>query len=74
LNGTHGAAIKISEEDKPQAKVKIISPCRELWIPGLIPCRGEGIAHIILEVTDEGSPRLTSYRRIILRVRALPEK
>jgi hypothetical protein len=25
--------------------------------------------HIILEVTDEGSPSLTSYRRIILHVR-----
>jgi hypothetical protein len=28
-----------------------------------------GTAHIILAVTNEGTPRLTSYRRIILHVR-----
>jgi hypothetical protein len=27
---------------------------------------------MILEVTDEGSPKLTFYRRIILRVRPKP--
>jgi hypothetical protein len=26
------------------------------------------VAHLILAVTDEGSPRLTSYRRVILTV------
>ena len=36
---------------------------------GVIPCHGEGVVHIILEVTDEGTPSLTSYRRIILHVR-----
>jgi hypothetical protein len=36
----------------------------------MIPCRGAGVAHIILAVTDNGSPRLTSYRRIILNVNA----
>ncbi len=74
LSGTHGAAVTVADQDKQQAKVTVNSPCRELWIPGLIPCRGEGVAHIILEVTDEGSPRLTSYRRILLRVRPLPQK
>jgi hypothetical protein len=34
------------------------------------PCSGTGTAHIILEVTDEGAPKLTTYRRIILTVRA----
>jgi hypothetical protein len=28
------------------------------------------VAHIILAVTDSGSPSLTSYRRVILNVRA----
>jgi hypothetical protein len=28
-----------------------------------------GIAHIILEVTDDGAPPLTSYRRVILTMR-----
>ena len=70
LNGTHGADISISTKDQQQAKVTVRSPCRPAWIPGMIPCRGEGVAHIILEVTDDGSPRLTSYRRIVMRVRA----
>jgi hypothetical protein len=70
LNGNHGAEVTISDEDQPQAKVTVQSPCRAVWIAGLIPCRGAGVAHIILEVSDEGSPRLTSYRRIVLHVRA----
>ena len=28
-----------------------------------------GAAHVILEVTDNGTPRLTSYRRVIIRAR-----
>jgi hypothetical protein len=28
-----------------------------------------GVAHVILEVTDEGSPTLTRYRRVILDIR-----
>jgi hypothetical protein len=35
---------------------------------------GTGVAHIILAVTDNGSPSLTSYRRIILTVSAPPAK
>ena len=36
----------------------------------IVPERvGEAGIHIILEVSDTGSPKLTSYRRIILRVR-----
>ncbi|MGB7549163.1 MAG: nucleoside hydrolase-like domain-containing protein [Terracidiphilus sp.] len=73
LAGTHGADVTVSGANHPQARVTINSPCRAAWIPGVIPCRGEGVAHIILEVTDEGTPRLTSYRRVILHVRALPE-
>jgi hypothetical protein len=72
LTGTHGAEVTISNSAAQQAQVDVKSPCRQPWLPGIIPCRGEGVAHIILEVTDEGSPRLTSYRRIILHVRPLP--
>ena len=28
-----------------------------------------GVAHVILEVTDDGTPRLTSYRRVIMSIR-----
>jgi hypothetical protein len=72
LTGSHGAALTISNANQPQAEVIVNSPCRPAWIDGLIPCRGDGIAHIILEVTDDGSPRLTSYRRILIKVRATP--
>ena len=72
LNGTHGADVTISGEDQQRAQVTGHSPCRAAWIPNLIPCRGEGVAHIILEVTDNGSPRLTSYRRIVVHVRPQP--
>lgn len=39
-----------------------------LLIAQAIPPASAGTAHIILAVTDDGSPRLTSYRRIILNV------
>jgi hypothetical protein len=32
--------------------------------------KAEGIAHVILVVEDDGTPRLTSYRRVILNVAA----
>jgi hypothetical protein len=71
LTGTHGADVTISNPNSQLAQVTVNSPCRAPWLPGIIPCRGEGVVHIILEVTDEGSPSLTSYRRIILHVRPL---
>jgi hypothetical protein len=72
LAGTHGAEVTIAGATGPQAQVTINSPCRDGWIHGIMPCRGEGVAHVILEVTDEGRPQLTSYRRIVLHVHALP--
>jgi len=69
LAGTHGADVSIRNPTAQQTQIAVNSPCRQPWLPGLIPCRGEGIAHIILEVTDEGSPSLTSYGRILLHVR-----
>jgi hypothetical protein len=32
--------------------------------------RAAGVAHIILAVEDDGSPTLTTYRRIILEIRS----
>jgi hypothetical protein len=51
-----------------RATVVATSPCRKAWIDGYLPCKGSGIAHIILAVTDSGNPALTRYRRIILTV------
>ena len=69
ISGTHGADVVLSGSGGPRVSVEVKSACRPQWLPG-IPCRGAGVAHIILAVTDSGSPRLTSYRRIILNVKA----
>jgi cellulose-binding protein len=73
LATTQGADVTIDAANSARATVTVHSPCRPAWIPGQ-PCKGDGVVHIILEVTDDGTPRLTSYRRVILRVPALRER
>jgi Cellulose-binding Sde182, nucleoside hydrolase-like domain/Cellulose-binding protein Sde0182, C-terminal domain len=69
--GASLAAITISEADSPKATVTATATCRPQWLARPAGgCPAEGTAHIILAVTDEGSPRLTSYRRILLNVHA----
>lgn len=76
LNGSHGADVALAESEQPVAHVAILSPCRQTWVvPGpKNPCHSSGIAHIILAVTDNGSPPLTSYRRVILKVDPATER
>lgn len=61
------AAVSISGSDTSKAVVTATAACRPQWLPTSTPCTG-GVAHVILAVTDNGSPALTSYRRVILRV------
>jgi len=61
------AAVTLAGGDTARVAVKVDAPCRPYWLP-LVPCRGSGVAHIILAVTDDGTPQLTSYRRVILHV------
>lgn len=63
------AAVTLTDAETARVTVRADAVCRPLWLPG-IPCNGVGTAHIILAVTGQGSPRLTSYRRIILHVHA----
>jgi hypothetical protein len=63
------AAITIAQSRVAKAIVTATAACRPVWRPMNRPCPA-GIAHIILAVTDDGSPALTSYRRVILNVRA----
>jgi Protein of unknown function (DUF1593) len=56
----------------PRATITANAPCRKMWIDGFVPCKGSGIAHIILAVTDNGKPPLTRYKRIILTVEPKP--
>ena len=61
------AAVTLTGADTAKVTVRADAPCRALWLP-LIPCKGSGVGHIILAVTDNGAPALTSYRRVILHV------
>lgn len=70
LTGSQGADVFISSTDGTTAKVAVRSSCRPAWLTGVLPCGDAGVAHVILAVTDNGSPRLTSYRRVILKVNA----
>lgn len=64
------AAISISGADTAQAVVMATGTCRAAWLNLGTKCPAEGVAHIILAATDDGSPRLTSYRRVVLTVHA----
>lgn len=66
--GTRLAVVSIEGSENSKAVVTATAACQDAWLPGFLPCPGSGIAHIILAVTDSGSRRLTSYRRIILNV------
>jgi hypothetical protein len=67
-SGGNLAAINIKAPDSPKPTVTATAACRAKWLPLGPPCSGSGAAHIILAVTDNGSPQLTTYRRIILTV------
>jgi Cellulose-binding Sde182, nucleoside hydrolase-like domain/Cellulose-binding protein Sde0182, C-terminal domain len=62
------AAVTVRDADSPKALAMPTATCRPEWLPLNRPCPDQGTAHIILAVTDDGSPQLTSYRRVILRV------
>lgn len=66
--GTNLAGVAIDGAETAKAVVTPTTVCRPAWLPGSMPCSGTGTAHIILAVTDNGTPPLTSYRRIILTV------
>jgi hypothetical protein len=67
--GVNLAAVNIERADTAVATVTATAACRPSWRPGGGQCPS-GVAHIILAVADNGSPTLTSYRRVILNVRA----
>jgi len=59
-SGSSGQPLEIKNAD--QQKAWFIVPSRGAMPPGT------GTMHIILAVTDHGSPRLTRYRRVIVEV------
>ena len=68
--GTSLAAVTITNGETSVAAVTPTATCRPVWL-GIARCPAAGVAHIILAVTDEGTPPLTSYRRVILNVHSV---
>ena len=65
------AAVNLADAESSKVTVTATAVCRPMWIQ--MPnarCPANGVAHIILSVTDSGLPTLTSYRRIVVNVHA----
>ncbi len=69
LTGMNGADVEIAGNGDTAVQVTAKSSCRAAWLKGLVPCRGDGVVHVILAVSDDGQPRLTQYRRAIVTVK-----
>lgn len=67
------ADVVVEGSDTPRASVTARATCRPAWL-NFRPCPPTGTAHVILAVTDAGTPSLTRYRRIVLTVRQSPAK
>ncbi len=64
------AVVRVDNANRRRATVTPTSTCPPFWLPS-VPCQAtSGVAHVLLAVTDDGNPSLTSYRRVILRVKA----
>lgn len=53
--------------DGARATLRAVATCRPSWLD-VAPCPATGTAHVILAVTDNGQPALTTYRRVVVRV------
>ncbi len=67
------ADVSISGANGAHAVVTANTACRKPWLPEFARCSGTGVAHIVLAVTDRGTPALTRYARVVLTVRE-PQK
>jgi hypothetical protein len=63
--------VTVDNADRSSATVTATATCRPRWNQRKPKCPAQGIAHVILEVTDSGKPRLTTYRRVILTIGAI---
>ncbi|MBU6206747.1 MAG: DUF1593 domain-containing protein, partial [Alphaproteobacteria bacterium] len=66
--GTSMADLQIENPNAAKVQITPLAVCRKPWLSGIVPCTPPGIAHVILSVTDNGTPALTRYRRIIFAV------
>jgi hypothetical protein len=61
------AALEILEPNAAKTRIRAAAACRPAWKNSNADCES-GVAHVILAVTDDGTPSLTTYRRIIIAV------
>jgi hypothetical protein len=61
--------VTLEQTQGEKITIRADAACRSGWLPAA-KCGPSGVAHVILAVTDHGSPALTRYRRIILRIHA----
>jgi hypothetical protein len=61
--------VELQAAQTPIVTVTPTATCRPDWLARSL-CPKTGVAHIILAVTDSGTPRLTRYRRVVLNIRA----
>jgi hypothetical protein len=69
---TNLAGLTLKNTSHSRVSIKATEVCRKMWIDGFVPCKGNGVAHLILAVTDNGKPALTRYKRIIINVEPKP--
>jgi hypothetical protein len=63
------AEIAIAKPDAAKTEVTVTHRCAATWLPlPQIACPATRTAHLILAVTDNGTPALTRYKRIIFEV------
>jgi len=59
-NNISGVKLEVNDADQPRAWLRVKT--------GRVVPPGTGTIHVILAVTDHGTPRLTRYRRVIINV------
>lgn len=72
-DGTQLASLTLTDATKPKATVTALDTCRPNWM-NTKSCGSTGTAHVVLAVTDNGTPSLTRYRRIVLTVHGPAEQ
>lgn len=65
--GQRSAVVTLAGAERPVVAITPTTLCDTPWPTRAARC-DRGTVHVVLEVTDDGAPSLTSYRRIILSV------
>lgn len=73
--GGRPADVSLSGAETAEVHVEAHGTCTSAWLPELAPaCPEEGKIHLVLAVTDRGTPALTRYRRVIITVKRPPTR